>query len=728
MAAPTREQLIENIKAMEAQGAPQGDIQAYLDQFKGQKQQTMQTQTKEPGPLARFGQSVAKPFISALAGPVTLLQAGQDVLTGKSDQAAQRLQNLPEVDFGPFGKAKPVTTPQQMFGTGAEIASYYPGAGAVKSLGTGLLKGKILPALKSAVPAATASGALAGGGRSLAEGDSFGQVAGKTALGAGIGAVGGAVLAPVGALAGVGARSAYNAIRKQSAIARGETDKIVDDLIDTSIEKAIRPSVAGKKTLGQATKYKNQSREAVKTIVENKDNINLTDEFGDVSPGLPKTLKQFQESIDQVKKKIFGEYDSLKTQAGDQGAVVELSPLVKELATLRGNKALQDIRPGTISYINSQIQKFSKRGAEAGDSLGMFQSVPPKYTAQEAQDAIKILNESLEAFYKNPSSDTAARASVDALIANNLRKGLDESIEKAIGPGYQALKNKYGALSAIEKDVAHRSVVEGRRANKGLIDFSDIFSAGDVVSGILSQNAGLIAKGAIQKGVASYFKFLNNPNKIIEKMFGEVDNLYKPGAKAAPKGPTPTPRFNGPQGGTPNPKGQIQSSIEKAKSAGVSFDEWVRGQGSPLYHGTNADFEVFDKTKIGSATDDGLFGRGFYFGNTESFARGAPRGRLAKNVMEVYSPSANLFDISKIKSKKAMADLLNMSEDALMQDSDGIIRPVMSQIGQFTSHVQDLGYDGVVVKRGGDAIETVIFEPEKLKTRSQLKAEWDSAK
>jgi len=165
----------------------------------------------------------------------------------------------------------------------------------------------------------------------------------------------------------------------------------------------------------------------------------------------------------------------------------------------------------------------------------------------------------------------------------------------------------------------------------------------------------------------------------------------------------------------------LAREARKIAARGGTVEEFVRGQGKPLYHGTNADFEVFDKSKIGTATDEGLFGRGFYFGNTESFARVAPKGRLAKIVMEVYPISTKLFDISKIKNRKEMADLLNMSEDALIEDTNGgLIRPVRGQVEQFTSHIKDLGYDGVVIKRGGDAIETVIFEPDKIKTKSQL--------
>jgi len=159
-----------------------------------------------------------------------------------------------------------------------------------------------------------------------------------------------------------------------------------------------------------------------------------------------------------------------------------------------------------------------------------------------------------------------------------------------------------------------------------------------------------------------------------------------------------------------------------------TVDEFIEAQGTPVYHGTNNDFKIFDKAKIGSATDEGMFGRGFYFANTEDFARIAPNGRGAKNIIEVY-PAADLkiFNISDIKSKKEMADLLDMSEDALTQDANGLVRPLRGQSAQFSSKLQELGYDGAVVKRGGDAIETVIFEPNKIKTRAELTDIWNKA-
>lgn len=175
--------------------------------------------------------------------------------------------------------------------------------------------------------------------------------------------------------------------------------------------------------------------------------------------------------------------------------------------------------------------------------------------------------------------------------------------------------------------------------------------------------------------------------------------------------------------GIPKELEPLAKEARKYKSA----EEFVKAQGEPLYHGTNATFETFDPKKIGSATDDGLYGKGFYFGNTENFARIAPRGRLAKNVMEVYPKSRNFFDIAQVKTVDEMAESLDMSPDSFVRETNGIIRPLPQAVPSFTSKVKGLGYDGVVVKRGGDAIETVVFDPNNLQTKSQLTDLWKQA-
>lgn len=284
----------------------------------------------------------------------------------------------------------------------------------------------------------------------------------------------------------------------------------LDPIIDEAINKAIRPSVVGKETLGQSTKYYENARSAVKIIVENKGNLKLTDEFLEPLPteSLPTNLREFQQAIDQTKKQIFTEYDTLQKAAGEQGATVSLDSLVTELEKISENPSIQDLAPNVANYASKRAEALSTRG---------------HYSPQEAQDAIAGLNAKLDAFYKNPSSVDANTAQVDAMIVNQLRENLDNSITLAGAERYQPLKNKYGALKTIEKDLNHRAVVFARQNVKSFIDFSDILSAGDIVRGIVFQQNEFIVKGLIQKGIALYYRHLNNPNTLVKGMFEKVD-------------------------------------------------------------------------------------------------------------------------------------------------------------------------------------------------------------
>lgn len=299
--------------------------------------------------------------------------------------------------------------------------------------------------------------------------------------------------------------TAYKAFRVPNA----------DKIIDHSINKAVKPTVVGKHTSTQVKSYFEKARDAVKTIITNKDNIKLVDDDG-VPKMLPTSLKEFSQAIRNTKEILFKQYDDLAQSAGSKGAEVSLAPVASELAKVADNKVLQDVAPDVAQYATTRARALGTRG---------------KYTAEEAQEAVKVLNQSLEAFYKNQSYDTASRAAIDSMIVNNLRASLDDIIEKSAGSGYQSLKSQYGALKTIEKEVTHRTVVDARKNIKGLVDFTDIFSSGQVISGILTMNPGQIAQGFGQKGIATFIKSRNDPNRIVRKMFEQVDDIMNGATK-----------------------------------------------------------------------------------------------------------------------------------------------------------------------------------------------------
>lgn len=285
----------------------------------------------------------------------------------------------------------------------------------------------------------------------------------------------------------------------------------IEDLnkrIDYGYSKAVKPSMAGVKTTAQSQQLQQKAREAIKTIVDNKANLQFVDADGiqlDKGIKTPETLAEFRDAIDQTKQNIFTQYNAL---AKESGARVDLTPIAEELQKVQSNPTIVDLNPQVAVYAKTRAEALNARGS---------------YSTEEAQEAIKTLNNSLDAFYRNPTYENASKAAIDALIANNMRKSLDDVIETTTEGGYQQLKNKYSALKAIEKDVVNAAIRDARKNVKGLIDYSDILSGGQVVSGILTLNPATIGTGLAQKGIATWYKSLNDPNRAVKKLFDTVE-------------------------------------------------------------------------------------------------------------------------------------------------------------------------------------------------------------
>ncbi len=131
-----------------------------------------------------------------------------------------------------------------------------------------------------------------------------------------------------------------------------------------------------------------------------------------------------------------------------------------------------------------------------------------------------------------------------------------------------------------------------------------------------------------------------------------------------------------------------------------------------VYHGTpHGGFTVFDRKKIGTNTDDGLYGPGFYFSSyksqSEQYATG-PNG-------EVYAMYLNIKNPLKLAdySKKELSELLDMEERDIVE-SRGIPRPTYSMARTFKSRVLNAGFDGIIVDYGTND-EMIAFSPEQIK-------------
>jgi hypothetical protein len=288
------------------------------------------------------------------------------------------------------------------------------------------------------------------------------------------------------------------------------SDAAVDRFIQSHYARAIKPSVATAKTASQLGAYNQQVRAAIDSIVDNKGALNFTDAEGQTAGELPKSIQQFSDAIEQTKQAVFEKYDALARQAGQAGARVNLEPTVRELQKIAADPVVRDLHPDLASYAESSAQRLADRGS---------------YSTVDAQRAVQNLNQSLKAFYSNPTYETASRAGVDAMVANQLRAGLDKAIESAASPGYQELKNQYGALKTIEKDVVHRAIVEGRKnLGGGLMgNIGDIVSADELIRGLVTLSPASLARGVALKGFTQFVRHLRDPNRAIEKLFGAAE-------------------------------------------------------------------------------------------------------------------------------------------------------------------------------------------------------------
>ena len=157
---------------------------------------------------------------------------------------------------------------------------------------------------------------------------------------------------------------------------------------------------------------------------------------------------------------------------------------------------------------------------------------------------------------------------------------------------------------------------------------------------------------------------------------------------------------------TVDPLESLKQEARKYKSA----EEFVKAQGEPLYHGTKSDFAQFDNAKMGSQTDSGMYGKGFYL---------TPNQKSAKHyagekgyIKEVYADMKNPYvintqaDIPDIKvPNKTLEDMRNGPENYSRA---------------FTKYLKDKGYDGVIDNLGVADNQRVVFDANQLKTKQQL--------
>lgn len=142
------------------------------------------------------------------------------------------------------------------------------------------------------------------------------------------------------------------------------------------------------------------------------------------------------------------------------------------------------------------------------------------------------------------------------------------------------------------------------------------------------------------------------------------------------------------------------------------------GEPRVVYHGTYGDFTVFDKARIGSATDYGIWGRGFYFTNMENTPYGNKKLALFLNIR-------NPFIFNDYKSAEEIGDYLNIWDGNFHEDDRfGIFRPYARGAAQIAGSAQERGHDGLIAVLG-KWTEYIAFEPNQIKSATDNRGTFD---
>jgi hypothetical protein len=287
----------------------------------------------------------------------------------------------------------------------------------------------------------------------------------------------------------------------------------IDKAIVNGMQKGIKPKVTGKSDAGLVNKFYDDSKIAVRDIVDNASSpISKAD----------KPTEAFSQAVKETKVNLHNQYHQMAVDAGYQDALVDLKPVIDDMKSVAINANVNRSGGGLPEMLNKKIAEWEALPAQ----------VPPA----EAEELIAMLNQQAKPFWKDPTSHTTA-AGLER-IAQQTRKQTFDTINRYEGPGYAELRKRYGAQLAIEKEVTDRATILGRRAEFGFFDLANIPVAAEFVSA-LTGNPASIAKAGGMWGTKKIMQHFNDPDTIIRKMFKDVETLNAIKARYAPIIETP---------------------------------------------------------------------------------------------------------------------------------------------------------------------------------------------
>jgi hypothetical protein len=344
-----------------------------------------------------------------------------------------------------------------------------------------------------------------------------------------------------------------------SAIAEGNPT-MVDQAITRRYRQAIKPGQSGVKMSDRGVAQEDQRiMTMVDQIIGNRKDMNLTDASGAARPegAIPYTRRQFLEAQGQTMEKMYEEFNGMNRAAGELGVRVPLAPAVQYLREFANRPEILVDHPAVAAE--------ALRRAEAMEKIG-------GYTPEETQRAIKNINGDLQGFYLQKGEASVAKSGMVAPVGDILRESLNDVIENSVGPGYNAFKQKFGALRSAQRDLAAAARKDLAQQPDMFSKFADFLSSESFIRAIATMNPEKAARGIGWNLAKRVSQRLNDPNRAVEQLFKRRMRTLNPPPPSAVSTALETPGvlqsgmgYGLPQsGGFPQPKRDPDQPLQRS--------------------------------------------------------------------------------------------------------------------------------------------------------------------
>ena len=297
----------------------------------------------------------------------------------------------------------------------------------------------------------------------------------------------------------------------RAAAKQAVTKAKIAQAIDEPFAKSVGVAKKGR-LAGAVAKGKQSTREAVETIVDNKQSLKFVDEVtGEVTEGiLPRTIAETSQSVRQLKTKFYNQWDEIIQQSGNKVQTKNVVELLEKTKKGFGDKLFNQ---PLIAYADEQIK--------------LFQTVGKEMTVAQADDALKSLNKGINQFFTARIKDPAKSATInlDMAMRDVLNAGVDDALKGIKSTTFRQARKQYSSLRTVE-ELIERAAQKELTRGPGLVGRSvDVVSTSQALVGIVTNRLDKVLSAVTLKGASAVNTFLNQPSRIMRIMFQSVDKI-----------------------------------------------------------------------------------------------------------------------------------------------------------------------------------------------------------